>query len=400
MTSTIKVAHITTTDLTLRFLLLNQLQAAQRAGYAVAGISAAGPWVEDLERRGIAHHPIRRLSRTWNPLDDLRATVELARVFTRERFTVVHTHTPKAGVLGRLAAGLADVPVVVNTIHGLYGIERGRAARWFFLTLERLAARWSNYEFCQSREDLDLLTRLGIVHPERSAYLGNGVDLRHFDPAAVSGEALDLLRASLGIPDGSLVVGTVGRLVREKGYREFLAVAEQVRQVLPGVVFLAVGPADQVKGDALGPEVMERGSPDGVRFLGWRSDMRELYALMDVFILASYREGFPRSAIEAAAMGKPLVLTDIRGCREVVTPGRNGFLVPARTLPPLRDAALRLLRDAALRRRFGEESRRRALLEFDERIVISRVLDIYQTLLAARDGAPVQALGAEGAARR
>jgi glycosyltransferase involved in cell wall biosynthesis len=400
MRSRIKVAHVTTTDLTLRFLLLNQLQAAQREGYAVAGISSAGPWATDLERQGIPHHPIPSLSRAWNPLADLRAVVELARVLSRERFTVVHTHTPKAGVLGRLAARLSGVPLVVNTIHGLYGIDRGPSARWFFLSLERLAARGSDYEFCQSREDLDLLTRLGIVHPERSAYLGNGVDIQHFDSGAVPGEAVEALRTSLGIPPRALVVGTVGRLVWEKGYREFLAAAEQVRQILPEVTFLAVGPADEVKGDALRPEAVQRASAQGVRFLGWRSDMREVYGLMDVFVLASYREGFPRSAIEAAAMGKPLILTDIRGCREVVTPGQNGVLVPVREVVPLRDALLTLLRDPALRRRLGEESRRRALAEFDERLVVRRVLDVYRNLLATRNGASVQAFGAESASRR
>jgi glycosyltransferase involved in cell wall biosynthesis len=384
VTPSTTVAQVATADITLRYLLLNQFRALQAEGFAVAGISGSGEAASGLRDLGIRWIPVEHLNRQWNPFADVRAFLALWRLFRRERFVIVHTHAPKTGVLGRLAARLAGVPIVVNTVHGLYGIDRGALERWFFLTMERLAAKVSDYEFCQSREDLDLLRQLGIIAPARSAYLGNGVNLDHFDPSAVSPQTRDRLRADLGLPADAIVVGTVGRLVAEKGYREFIDAAEQVKQRRFEVVFLAIGPSDGTKEDALGAAVIRRGEAAGVRFLGMRTDMRELYSLMDLFVLASYREGFPRSAIEAAAMGKALVLTDIRGCREVVTPGYNGILVPVRQAAPLAQAITALLDNERLRRQYGEASRARALLEFDERRIIGSIVAAYRDLLARK----------------
>lgn len=384
MPAPIKVAHLTTADITLRYLLWSQLQALQREGYEVVGISAPGDAVADLERRGIRHIAVNGLTRNLNPLADLRVCLGLWRLCRRERFTVVHTHAPKTGVLGRLAARLAGVPVVVNTVHGLFGLDGGTARRAFYLLLERVAARVSDHEFCQSREDLELLRRLRIVDPARSSHLGNGIDLGYFDPGAVRTADLPGLRRELGLPETALVVGTVGRLVWEKGYREFFQAAAEVRRHRPDVHFLVVGPADPSKPDAVSADARTRAGRDGVRFAGWRSDMREVYALMDIFVLASYREGFPRAAMEAAAMGKALVLTDIRGCREVVEHEHNGLLVPARQVRPLVDAILALVGDDALRARLGQASRARARAEFDEQRVVAQVLGVYRDLLKTR----------------
>jgi glycosyltransferase involved in cell wall biosynthesis len=396
----VRVAHVTTIDATLRVLLLHQLQAMRDAGFEVAGVSSSGPWTKDLEREGIRHFAVQSLNRQRDPLSDLRALVDLVRLFRRERFTIVHTHMPKTGVLGRLAAHLAGVPIIVNTVHGPYGIERDRGLRrWFFLTLERLAAGVSDFELCQSREIFDLFTNLGIFRAERSAHLGNGIDLRYLDPGTVDHDAVAALRRELNIPPGAPVIGTVGRLTVDKGYREFIAAHQTVTASRPDAVFIACGPADDR--DALPPRLIEGAEAKGVRFLGFRSDMREIYALMDLFVMASYHEGFPRAAMEAAAMGKPLVLTDIRGCREVVTHGREGFLIPVRQVGPLAQAILHLLEDDGLRRRYGEASRKRALAEFDERHVVDHVLTTYRRLLTIQEGVEIRGrLGAEGTARR
>ncbi len=380
----VRLAHITTVDLSLRFLLRDQLLAFGCAGFEVLGVSAPGPWAGDLVRDGVQHVAVPALQRRWAPLADLQALRELVGALRRHRPMIVHTHTPKAGVLGRIAAHLAGVPIVVNTVHGLYAPQGSPGWRWFFLLLERVAARYSDFELSQSREDLDTLRRLRIVDPGRSAYLGNGVNLRHFDPNRVDGRQV---RRQLGIPQDAVVIGTVGRLVWEKGYREFFAMAEAVRRDDPGAVVLAIGPPEIEKEDAVPRRVIEDLNRRGVvRFLGLRTDMPELYAVMDVFVLASHREGFPRSAIEAAAMGRPLVLTDIRGCREVVEDGRGGFLVPAGDPDRLLDRVRRLVGDADLRARLGQESRRRALAEFDQDRVIATTLDVYRCLLQEKQG--------------
>jgi glycosyltransferase involved in cell wall biosynthesis len=380
----IRVAHIATVDLTLRYLLLPQLLRLREEGYEVASISAPGPWVAGLEADGIRHIPWRHVSRSWDPVADVRAFGELRRILRAERFDLVHTHTPKAGIMGRLAARMVGVPVVVNTVHGLYATpEDPLARRLAVLSLERLAARYSDLELYQSEEDLRWARRIGLVPPSRSALLGNGTDLSRFGPSAVSPERLAELRRELGIPDGSVVVGTIGRMVAEKGYRELFAAARRVRAELPGVRFLAAGGYEPAKADAI-PEAEVAAAREDVVFAGWRQDVPDLLALMEVFVLPSWREGLPRSAIEAAAMGKPLVLTDIRGCREVVREGIDGLLVPPRNSVRLAEAIGRLARDAALRERLGAAARTRAVDRFDERKVLDAIVRHYRELLERR----------------
>jgi glycosyltransferase involved in cell wall biosynthesis/ribosomal protein S18 acetylase RimI-like enzyme len=377
--------------LTHRYLLLAQLRRLVAEGYEVTAISAPGPEVRDLEREGIRHVAWPHVTRSWDPAADLRAYRSLLGILRRERFDVVHTHTPKPGVMGRVAARRAGTPCVVNTVHGLFATPQDPATRRLpVVAVERLAARFSDLELYQSEEDLRWARRIGLVDPGRSAHLGNGVDLGRFDPARVSLERVAEVRDGVGIPRDALVVGTVGRLVAEKGYREFAAAARAVRRTRPEVRFLAVGPPDPAKRDAV-----EASGGDGVAFTGWQEDLPEILASMDVFVLASWREGMPRSAIEAAAMGRPLILTDIRGCREVARHRREGLLVPRRDPVALTRAILELLGDRELRTGLGDAARRRAVERFDERRVGDTLVCHYRRLLADRSPAAAE-LDVEG----
>ncbi len=377
----LRVAHVTTTDLTLRYLLLGQLRRLRDEGYEVTGISAPGPYAAELEAAGIRFLPWKSATRAWDPRADLRAFAELRSLLRRERFDLVHTHNPKPGLIGRVAARLSRVPVIVNTVHGLYATPDDRLRkRVAVLGLERLAARCSHLELYQSEEDLRWARRIRLVPRRRGELLGNGTDLGRYDPGQVSPERAAELRRELGLPAGAVVVGMVGRLVAEKGYRELFAAARAVRQRDPSVRFLAVGAPDLEKADAITQPELERAAAD-VLVTGWRDDVRDLLAVMDVFVLASWREGMPRSAIEAAAMRKPLVLTDIRGCREVARHEREALLVPPRDPDALAAAILRLTGDPALRRRLAAAARQRAVERFSEAAVAERVVKHYRRLL-------------------
>jgi glycosyltransferase involved in cell wall biosynthesis/ribosomal protein S18 acetylase RimI-like enzyme len=384
-----KVAHLTTTDLTLRYLLLGQLRRLAAEGHEVTGISAPGPHAAALEAAGIRHLPWRNATRSWNPAADVRALAELVALLRRERFDLVHTHNPKPGVLGRVAARLAGVPLVVNTVHGLYATPEDRLGkRAAVLGLEWLAGRCSDLELYQSEEDLRWAGRLRLGRKGRSHLLGNGTDLGRFDPAVIPPERVAALRRELGMPADALVVGAVGRLVAEKGYRELFAAARAVRQADPRVRFLAVGAPDLEKADAIDQAELGRAASD-VLVTGWRDDVRDLLAVMDVFVLASWREGMPRSAIEAAAMGRAMVLTDIRGCREVARHDREALLVPPRDPDALAAAISRLAADPALRDRLGTAARRRALERFSEAQVAERVVEHYRRLACGPAGRAV-----------
>jgi glycosyltransferase involved in cell wall biosynthesis len=362
--------------------LLNQLASIQEEGYDVATISAGGPGVADVEALGIQHITIA-MSRTFSPVADLASIWRLYRVMRREAFIIVHTHTPKGGLLGQLAAHMAGIPVIINTVHGFYFHDNTPALwRRFYILIEKLAATCSDLILSQNSEDISTAIDEGICRPDQIEHLGNGIDVVRFDRLCISDEELNQRRSELGLSSDSKVIGFVGRLVAEKGIIELLEAAQLILQRYPQTQFLMVGPVDDQKRDAITPEVTQKyGVSSSFIFTGMRQDMPEMYALMDIFVLPSHREGFPRSAMEASAMGIPVVATNIRGCREVVETGRNGLLVPPGNVADLADAIMQLLDDKEQMQRMGEFGRTIARERFDERQVFQRIKAAYQRLL-------------------
>ena len=375
-----RLFHVTTTDMSLALLLGPQLEAFAAAGMEVVGVSADGPYVEQLAARGIAHVPLHHATRAVSLGHDLLALPELERLFRRLRPDIVHTHNPKPGLYGRLAARAARVPGIVNTVHGLYAAPedplRRKAAVY---ALERIAATCSHVELFQNPEDLEVMRRLG-AGPDKLELLGNGVDLDRFRPRLGTDDRARA-RAAFGVDPSAVVVGLVGRLVWEKGFRELFAAAGHMRSIRPEVVFVIVGPRDEAKGEALDAgDIASAEALGNVVFAGHRSDVEDLYPGFDLYVLPSYREGFPRSAMEAAASGIPIVTTDVRGCRQVVDHDVNGLLVPLHDVDALTLAIAELAGDPARRAAMAVQARRKAEAEFDDRRVIAITLETYGRL--------------------
>jgi glycosyltransferase involved in cell wall biosynthesis len=223
-----------------------------------------------------------------------------------------------------------------------------------------------------------------LARSDNSLLLGNSVDLSDFDPARVPSGRRAELRRELGIAEKAPVILVVGRLVQEKGWRELFDAAASIRARRPEVRFVGVGGAEPTKSSALVPAEVER-ARENVILTGWRDDVRDLMAAADVFALPSWREGVPGCAIEAAAMGLPLVLTDIRGCREVGRHDTDALLVPPRDPMALAAALETLLDDAALRSRLGAAAHIRARERFDDARVHLEIASSYRALL---NGAP------------
>jgi glycosyltransferase involved in cell wall biosynthesis len=374
------VAHLTTVDLSLRFLLLAQLRAVRDAGGTAIGISAPGPWVKDLEAEGIRHVALPSSTRSVDVARDVRASWELRDILRREHVDVLHTHNPKPGLYGRVVGRVARVPIVVNTVHGLYATEDDPIAkRTAVYALEAIASRFADAELVQNPEDFALIQRLHLAPHAR--LLGNGVDLQRFDPSRFSVAQRRATRTALGADDSTVVMGAVGRLVGEKGYPELF---DAMTRLPDHYLLVVAGGEDPEKPDALSPVVLERARARGVRLLGARDDVDALYAAMDVFVLASHREGFPRAAMEAAAMGLPIVATDIRGCRQVVDDGVTGVLVAVDDATALADALRALGDDPARRARLGAAARARAVDQFDERRVVEIVFATYREVARAK----------------
>jgi glycosyltransferase involved in cell wall biosynthesis len=320
------------------------------------------------------------LGRPLSPVDDVRSLVFLTRFFRRFRPHIVHTHTAKAGAVGRLAARLTGVPVIVHTYHGhvFHGYFSSPATS-AFLAVERWLARSTTRLLTVSESVKQDLERYGIGGRGRIAVVALGLDLDRF----LAGEGRDgRLRRELGAADGRPLVGIVARLAPIKRHEDFIAATAAVAARMPGAMFAIVG--DGERRDVLEALTRQRGLAERVRFLGWRRDLEAIYADLDVVALTSANEGSPVSLIEAMAASRPVVATAVGGVPDLVTHGENGLLVEPGNPSATADALVTLLGDDQRRRAMGEAGRRRVRHAYGVDRLVSDIDRLYTHLLDAR----------------
>ncbi len=385
------VLHLATTPISLDWLLAPQLEALRSHGYRVVTASAPGARAQGLADRSISHHSLPAFTREVDWQSDLRAVSQLGKLIQEVQPDIIHTHNPKPGVLGRIVGKWSGVPIVVNTVHGLYAQPTDSFARKAVVYgVERMAAAHSDAELVQSLEDVKTLRSLGVPDG-RLYYLGNGIDLGEFSPSPIRARAGRCLRVKLGISSATPVLGVVGRLVWGKGFAELFGAVEQLRRSYSTteLAVVVVGPHESSKADGIDQRTIEDVARRlGIHFLGERRDIPEVLSSFDIFALPSHREGFPRAAMEASAMGVPVVASDIRGCREVVDHEVTGLLVDSRNPSELAASIARLVEEPGLGSSLGRRARSKALNEFDQRSVIGLTLAVYRSLLQQR-GLPV-----------
>ncbi len=356
------------------------LRDLRDAGYRVAAVAPHDSYTALLEAEGFTVHPWLVTRRSINPLLELRALLDLVRIYRCEQPALVHHFTIKACLYGTLAAKPARIYRVVNAVTGLGHLFLGqrlrtrllrRALRPLYRAVFR--ARRSTVVF-QNADDQERLIQLGITDGEHARLIrGSGVDIDHFQPLADSAgrfhKPLQLLFPS--------------RLIREKGLDELLTACRCLwAHGVPLELLVAGGPDDGNRSALLPAELAALQAEPRIRCLGHVEDMRSLYAASDLVVLPSWREGLSRSLIEAAAMERPIITTDVPGCRDVVDHGVSGLLVPLRDARSL-ELAIRLLIDNPdLARRFGQAARRKVVDEFQVSLVNQRTLQQYQELLS------------------
>lgn len=343
-------------------------------------LGSEGELVSTIDRGAVGFAVVPSLVRELNPLKDPVALAALWRRIRRGRYHVVHTHSSKAGVLGRIAARLAGVPVIVHTVHG-WGFHAGMrpARKGLYVALERLCGRFTDRLITVSEADAETGRSLGICAPERYVTIRSAIDVRRF--AADARRGADA-RRELGLPPRAPVVGSIGRLSPQKAPELFVEMAARVARAVPGAQFLYVG--DGPLRGRVEEMCARRGLADRVRFPGIRRDVGALLGAMDIFVLLSRWEGLPRAVIQAMAAGVPVVCSDVGGAREAVRDGVTGFLVPAGDADGAAAAACRLLGDSAARRRMGEEGRRLLPADFSVEVMVARIEALYGDLLRAR----------------
>jgi glycosyltransferase involved in cell wall biosynthesis len=370
----LKILQLCAVDFTIYHFIL-PLGRELRDDFDVHFCSSPGPYVEKIREEGFNFHSVP-ISRSYNVPAHLNSLRAVRKLIHKERFDIVHTHTPIASLIGRFAARLCGVPLILYTAHGFYFHDRmSPLARRVFAGLERAGGLCTDYIFTVSGEDLASALSLHIIAENKIEHTGNGIDLDRFNPTRFTGMR-DVIRGRLGITPERPVVCIVGRLVREKGYIELVRAVETLGRSIPDVLVLVVGGALESDHDDASKQIMqevaERGLDDRFRFLSFRSDVEELLYASDVFTLPSYREGLPVSVMEAMAMELPVVATNIRGSREMIRDGVSGILVEVGDIDALADALASLLVDEAKRKEMGRRGRAIACERFDEKTVVKR----------------------------
>jgi glycosyltransferase involved in cell wall biosynthesis len=380
-----KALHVCAVAFGLETLLLPQLDYLRSLGLTVEAACSPDPAVESLRSRGYVIHEVP-IGRKIAPGPNSKSVLELGRLMRARKYDLVHTHAPVASVLGRVAAKLAGVERIVYTAHGFYFHEHmPRQTYALYHGVEKSVAQITDRILVQSQEDYDTAVTTGLGSAEKIRYLGNGIDLMRFDPAASRDDDRTRLRRELGIPEAhSPLIGITGRITEEKGFGELVEALALLRSDFPEAHLLVIGgqlstERDRFQ-DSLVDFIAEHGLESQVTFTGFRSDVQALLGLLDLFVLPSYREGLPRSVLEAMAMELPVVATNIRGCREAVAHEVTGLLVPTKNPRALAEAAGRILADQDLARQFGRAGRDRVETTFDERFVFARLEKCYREL--------------------
>jgi glycosyltransferase involved in cell wall biosynthesis len=385
MQKRLKVLQLCAVGFTVEKLLLPLINELNKT-YDVTIVCSQDSASEGLRSKGYTIKNIE-IDRKIHPFKNLNTIIKIYKYLKKEKFDVVHVHTPVAGILGRIAAKLAGVPIIVYTAHGFYFHDNMRPIKKnIFILVEKIGGLLSDFVFTQSSEDYNTAIEKGIIKKSKIAAIGNGVDIDKFNINNFTDKAsADNIKSKLGIKDNDIIVGIIGRVVKEKGYLEWVHAANEIIKKFDNVKFIAIGDTlssdrDGVKGE-LDLFIEENRLKDRIIFTGSRSDIPELLSIMDIFTLPSYREGMPRSLIEAMSMSKPVVATDIRGCREEVLEGVTGFLIPVYDYKALAEKIEFLIENPDIRESMGNQARKRVEAEFDERKVLKKQMDIFNKLL-------------------
>ncbi|OGR78601.1 MAG: hypothetical protein A2X32_04965 [Elusimicrobia bacterium GWC2_64_44] len=329
----------------------------------------------DPDRVVFAEHLVRPI----NPLKDLAAFFELRALLKKLKPEIVHTHSSKAGILGRLAAASAGVPVIVHTFHG-FGFHplQNFMKRGLYVLLERLCAPLSAALVFVSRSNMATARAAAIGAPEAYRLIRSGVKLSSY-PARIDRAAL---RAGLGLSAEALVVLSVGNAKPQKNPGHFLEAAARLAPAFPAARFVFVGGGEAL--EDLRAQARARGLEKVCLFTGWRADSADLLAAADIFALVSLWEGLPRALVEAMKTGLPSVCYATDGVTDILKDGENGFCVPQGDLDAFCSAVGRLLGDGALRARLAAAAAAADLAEFDIDFMVRQQEALYSELLAAK----------------
>lgn len=332
---------------------------------------------------GLAHEKgvepviIEALGREIFLKDDLRALVRLVRLIHQEKPDIIHTHTAKAGTLGRLAAKLTNVPIIIHTFHGhVFHSYFGFVKTSFFLWMEKLLAKFTDAIITVGEQQRREIINYRIAPPEKIISVPLGLNLERFIDLTIDPS---VLRSELGLEPDTFLVGIVARLVPIKNHACFLKAARLVLERNDKARFVVVGDGElraELEREARDLHIESR-----VIFMGFQHNLEKIYAGLDIVTLSSFNEGLPVALIEAMAAGKPVISTDVGGVRDLILDGHNGLLVPSNDHKALAEAIVYLLRKPERRAMMGQAGKEKAYPDFDKKRLVGDIDRLYRQLL-------------------
>lgn len=384
-----KLIRITTVPLSLKVLLKGQLRFMASNGFDVKGVSSEGEELREVhENEGIAVEAIT-MSRKITPFQDLKSLWEMWNFLRKEKPQIVHTHTPKAGIIGMLAARLAGVPHRLHTVAGLPLMEATGTKRKILNFVEKLTYSSATMVYPNSKGLYDFILQNNFTQSNKLKIIANGssngIDTVFFSPDQVTETERVTLREKLNIQPDDFVFVFVGRIVSDKGINELIKAFSELQAAgnnePVGIKLLLVGGLENDL-DPLNPETLaEINQNKDIISVGFQQDVRSFFAIADALVFPSYREGFPNVVMQAGAMGLPSIVSDINGCNEIIIEGENGLIIPSKNVEKLKEKMLTLAKDKNLYTKLKGNSRRMIENRYEQSVVWNALLEEYEGLL-------------------
>lgn len=380
-----KLVRITTIPASMKVLLRGQLSFMQKNGFEVLAVSADGEEVESLKQQENVSHYAVPFTRLISPIQDLKCLIQLTKYLRKVKPDVVHTHTPKAGLLGMWAAFLAGVPVRLHTIAGVPWIETTGFRRWVLKSVEKITALPATQVYPNSHKQHEFLMENGIANKKFKVLekgSSNGIDTTHFSITPAIASDASRLRVNENVKEDAWIWIFVGRIVKDKGMEEMLYAWNTIQEKYPNDKLWLLG-SEEPELDPLSPEATEfMNNSSSVKKWGFLNDIRPYLAAAQVLVFPSYREGFPNVPMQAGAMECALILSDINGCNEIVEDQKSGILVQSKNKEALLSAMLTLRENESKRIEFAKAARQHIAEGFDQQKIWQAILKEYRNFLS------------------
>lgn len=370
--------------ISLEKLLEGQL-GFMKAYFEVVAISAVKEKLEAYgKKEGVRVFPLE-LTRKITPIKDIAAVFKLYRFLKKEKPSIVHTHTPKAGIVGMTAAWFAGVPNRLHTVAGMPLMEASGFKRKVLNFVEKLTYRFATEVYPNSKGLYDFIIAENFTKASKLSIIGNGssngIDTKYFDPVSYSENDKISLRDKLKIPQGHFLYIFVGRLVKDKGINELITAFSKLSDSNNAISLLLVGPFENDLDPLLPESLSTIEKHPNIYTVGYQSDVRPYFSIADALVFPSYREGFPNVVMQAGAMGLPSIVTDINGCNEIIAHGKNGLIIPSKDTQALYNSIKQLSTKPSLFANLKANSREMITSRYERQQVWDALLFKYQRLL-------------------